>query len=508
MNGKPNHGIYKRVLLVFVMAVLCALFAVSASAETYGDFTYIVLEDGTIEITDYNGNSENVEIPSQIDEKNVTRIGEVAFKDAEINTLTIPSSINSIAGMPSQHDNAFYLSHIKEFVVDKNNMFFTTKDGVLFNKDMTFLVAFPTARDFDDYEVPASVKEISYHGGTPKGSYILGIKTLSFEKGTNIDYFNGGCFSFNYIEEVIIPPSVKMNNINFSDACIKKVSFESGRVGEEVFANVSSFWPIDVFEIPNTVTYISGSAFEKAKEITVFNPYCKIDITTNATIYGYEKSTAHDRYAHLGQFVAIDCDHSFGYCDWINDYTKNIATRECLTCYQTESVPLIYLNDENENIEIILPYEPDIDADIEHIIDHSDDRYILIEKQFGDKTKIVKCFDITLKNKDGVHVQPDGIVKVKLPLDWDKDGDYKVYRVNDDGTLTDMEAYREGSHMVFDTDHFSLYVIVDESPEQPEEPAESEENNSPFGFLTEIIRMFKELLNKIITFFQSIGDLT
>ncbi|MGN1194512.1 MAG: hypothetical protein ACI4SB_03425 [Acutalibacteraceae bacterium] len=159
------------------------------------------------------------------------------------------------------------------------------------------------------------------------------------------------------------------------------------------------------------------------------------------------------------------------------------------------------LNDENENIEIILPYEPDIDADIEHIIDYSDDRYILVEKQFGDKTKIVKCFDITLKNKDGVHVQPDGIVKVKLPLDWDKDGDYKVYRVNDDGTLTDMEAYREGSHMVFDTDHFSLYVIVDESPEQPRE-----ENDSPFGFLARIINMFKELLNKILAFFRSIGN--
>ena len=47
---------------------------------------------------------------------------------------------------------------------------------------------------------------------------------------------------------------------------------------------------------------------------------------------------------------------------------------------------------------------------------------------------VLKAFDITLKNSNGVHVQPDGTVKVKLPLDWEKAGNYKVYRVNDDGT--------------------------------------------------------------------------
>ena len=45
------------------MAVLCV---VSAGAETYGDYTYTLLDDGTVEITDYTGSATELEIPSEI----------------------------------------------------------------------------------------------------------------------------------------------------------------------------------------------------------------------------------------------------------------------------------------------------------------------------------------------------------------------------------------------------------------------------------------------------------
>ena len=43
------------------MAVLCA---VCAGAETYGDYEYDVLDNGTVEITGYNGSAEKVDIPA------------------------------------------------------------------------------------------------------------------------------------------------------------------------------------------------------------------------------------------------------------------------------------------------------------------------------------------------------------------------------------------------------------------------------------------------------------
>ena len=54
--------------------------AVTASAEAVsGDFTYEELSDGTVCITKYNGTSESVNIPGQIDGKTVSKIGDKAF---------------------------------------------------------------------------------------------------------------------------------------------------------------------------------------------------------------------------------------------------------------------------------------------------------------------------------------------------------------------------------------------------------------------------------------------
>ena len=50
-------------------------------------------------------------------------------------------------------------------------------------------------------------------------------------------------------------------------------------------------------------------------------------------------------------------------------------------------------------------------------------------------------------------------------------GHLKVYRIEDDGTLTDMDAVVEGNCIMFTTDHFSLYTLVGyESAETPENP--------------------------------------
>ncbi len=88
----------KKWLLGFMTFAAMAVFcAVCAGAETYGDFEYGVLDDGTVEITDYNGSAEKVDIPAEIDGKSVTRIGDSAFKYCtSLTSVTIPDSVTSI----------------------------------------------------------------------------------------------------------------------------------------------------------------------------------------------------------------------------------------------------------------------------------------------------------------------------------------------------------------------------------------------------------------------------
>ena len=87
----------KWLLGLVTFAVMVVLCAVCAGAETYGDFQYSVLDDGTVEITGYNSSAEKVDIPKTIDGKSVTSIGEIAFSYCDsLTSITIPDSVTSI----------------------------------------------------------------------------------------------------------------------------------------------------------------------------------------------------------------------------------------------------------------------------------------------------------------------------------------------------------------------------------------------------------------------------
>jgi len=185
--------------------------------------------------------------------------------------------------------------------------------------------------------------------------------------------------------------------------------------------------------------------------------------------------------------IKFEYIHDFEGVEWIYDEENMIRYRECA------HPDCDFIEEEKLEVEEL-----------------TGDEYRLVEEIVTDgvaaDVEVLKVFDINLKNHDGVHVQPNGTIKVKLPLDWTKDGIYKVYRVNDDGTLTDMNAYREGSHLVFETDHFSIYVIVDVSekseadePEIPDVPTEPDTSDcNCICHAKDIIKRFIAIIYKFV----------
>ena len=173
-----------------------------ASAETYEDFEYEVLDDGTVEIKGYNGTGGDVDIPSEIDGKKVKRIGGYAFdSDQSIESIVIPDSVESIElyaflrcknltsitipdSVISIGDDAFNecvsLKSIKipdsvisigysafdecksltAIDVDESNTIYSSIDGVLFNKVKTELICYPAGKTDKSYIIPDSVTSI------------------------------------------------------------------------------------------------------------------------------------------------------------------------------------------------------------------------------------------------------------------------------------------------------------------------------------------------------------
>lgn len=72
-------------------------------------------------------------------------------------------------------------------------------------------------------------------------------------------------------------------------------------------------------------------------------------------------------------------------------------------------------------------------------------------------------FDLTLLSPDGSVVQPNGLVKVSLPVPsgYDISG-LALYRINDDGTKTLITGTVEDGYYVFYANHFSKYALVEQ----------------------------------------------
>ena len=99
------------LLLTLPLMVFC--FSLSVAEETAqtpepeflvsGDYEYVILEDETAEIVRYSGNTEDLNVPNELDGSKITGIGDSAFYECSfITSVVIPDGVTRIG------DYAFY----------------------------------------------------------------------------------------------------------------------------------------------------------------------------------------------------------------------------------------------------------------------------------------------------------------------------------------------------------------------------------------------------------------
>ncbi len=297
---------------------------------------YTLLEDGSGYAVSGIGTAtdKDIVIPSVYNGKPVTNIRELAFfADDSIASITIPSSITSIS------EGAIYFCFgLSDINVLPGNQKYCSVDGVLFNKDISQIILYPSAKKSTTYKIPNGVKNISgetfsgcsaltkvdipnsvaiigrypfsnckrltainVSSGNQKFCSVDGVlfnKNMSqiirypcAKKGTTYKIPNGvtnileGTFSFcTALEKVDIPSGVTdIGRTAFND-CISLVSIDipSGvtSIGERAFDGCSS---LTLINIPSSITNMNSYMFSDCKSLTDVNvspdnqKYCSVD---------------------------------------------------------------------------------------------------------------------------------------------------------------------------------------------------------------------------------------
>jgi hypothetical protein len=85
-----------------------------------------------------------------------------------------------------------------------------------------------------------------------------------------------------------------------------------------------------------------------------------------------------------------------------------------------------------------------------------------IKKQFGSNSTYIANLEISLVDKNGAKIQPNGKMqlKIKVPEQYKNDNNLVVVYVAEDGTVQALNTTIINGYAVFETDHFSNYALV------------------------------------------------
>jgi len=263
-----------------------------------GDFSYILLEDGTAEIVYYFQieHSSEIVIPDELDGYVVSSIGDEAFSyRAYLQSVTIPGSVTSIGdnafsicdslqsvtisdGVISIGANPFYrCTKLKEINVSSTHPCLVVKDGVLFYKSEqeTRLVTYPNALGAVEYCIPAGVTSIgdeAFYGCEKLESITIPDSVTSIG--------NAAFSSCRSLQSITIPDSVASIGANPFSSCsdLTEINVSSNHSCLEVMDGVLFFKSKDEirlvtysrthkekteYSIPAGVTCIGDYAFDE-----------------------------------------------------------------------------------------------------------------------------------------------------------------------------------------------------------------------------------------------------
>lgn len=264
-------------LMLSLLLILGLTFVLAEGAPTVytsGEWKYILLEDGTAEITAYSGRATELTIPAELDGYTVTSLADSSFAFCrKLITVTIPDTVVSIADHAfascrklttvSIPDSVLFVGAnpfascdmLTDILVSPDHPTLATIDGVLFSKTDKSLICYPATRTDSSYTIPQG---------------ILTIGAYAFQNS-------------DALTSITLPDTIATIGDNAFSACNNLVTVnlpdDIATIGEGAFLGCESLTGII---LPRSVTSIGADAFFACKALTITvergsyaHQYCK-----------------------------------------------------------------------------------------------------------------------------------------------------------------------------------------------------------------------------------------
>ena len=272
----------KGSILLVVLLLMLGLCIPAAAEEgeptvyTSGDYQYILLADGTAEITRCYSKEVELTVPDTLDGHSVTSIGDRAFHGCySLTSITLPEGLTSIGdrafsgcfsltgitlpdSVTEMGINPFIgCEKLTDIRVSPAQPVFATIDGVLFNKTEKKLICYPYAFTASEYQVPKGILSIGDYVFSGCGS----LTSITLPEGlTSIgDYAFYWCTS---LMNITLPEGLTSIGDNAFSGCfaLTSITLPEGltSIGDGAFYSCNRLTSIT---LPEGLTSIGDKAF-------------------------------------------------------------------------------------------------------------------------------------------------------------------------------------------------------------------------------------------------------
>ena len=336
------------LLMVVVMMCACwtGVLAEDVERETFtsGDYEYALLDDGTVEITGYNGKAEKLTIPNMLNGKKVTSIDNRAFYLCNsLISIIIPDSVEKISVNPFA-----YCRTLKSIFVSSEHPYFFAIDGVLFRKADSCLISYPKGREYTTYNIPQGITAI-------ESSAFYDCKFLTRVTIPDSVTSIGDCAFYlcSSLTSVSIPDSVEQIGTNPFAACfeLKTISVSPEhpyfatidgvlfRKADKALISYPASISSSTYTIPQGITSIGDSAFFYCYSLTSVSIPDSVTAIGDSAFFWCSSLTS----VSIPDSVTSIGDSAFSYCDSLTsvnipDSVTSIGDEAFYSCSSLTSV--------------------------------------------------------------------------------------------------------------------------------------------------------------------------